>query len=68
MTPKLIPVSTAKDVAEKHGFRQVLLIGWDGKNTHVVTYGASKKDCEEAAKAQDFWMGRIREISFRSED
>jgi len=51
-------------VAEKHGLRQVLLIGYDGERVHVVTYGATKDDCDKAAKAQDFWTGKIREFSF----
>ena len=62
--PKRIPIATAKAVAEKHGLRQVLLIGYDGERVHVVTYGATKDDCEKAAKAQDFWTGKIREFSF----
>ena len=65
--PKRIPIATAKMVAEKHGLKQCLLIGWDGERTHVVTYGATKADCEAAAKAQDFWTGKIREFSFRGE-
>lgn len=59
-----IPISTAKAVAEQHDLKQVLLIGWDGKEVHVVTYGKTKADCEAAAKAQDFWTGKIREFSF----
>lgn len=59
-----IPVSTAKQVADKHSLRQVLLIGFDGEQVHVVTYGKTKADCEAAAKAQDFWTGKIREFSF----
>jgi hypothetical protein len=62
--PRRIP--TAKAVAEKHDLKQVLLIGWDGERTHVVTYGKTKADCEAAAKAQDFWTGKIREFSFVS--
>ena len=65
--PKRIPISTAKAVAEKHRLKQCLLIGWDGERTHVVTYGVTKADCEAAAKAQDFWTGKIREFSFRGE-
>jgi hypothetical protein len=65
--PKRIPISTAKAVAERHDLKQVLLIGWDGERTHVVTYGVTKEDCAAAAKAQDFWVGRIREFSFRDD-
>jgi hypothetical protein len=64
---KRIPISAAKKVAEEFGLSQCLLIGWDGENTHVVTYGKTKKDCELAAKAQDFWVGRIREFSFKGD-
>lgn len=62
-----IPVAAAKSVAEQFGLKQCLLIGWDGDRTHVVTYGVTKADCEAAAKAQDFWTGRIREFSFRGD-
>lgn len=62
--PKRIPISTAKMVAEQHDLRQCLLIGWDGERVHVVTYGRTKEDCVAAAKAQDFWTGKIREFSF----
>lgn len=63
--PKRIPIAAAKRVANDFRLKQVLLIGWDGESTHVVTYGATKADCEAAAKAQDFWAGRIREFSFK---
>ena len=62
-----IPIKTAKTVAEQHGLKQCLLIGWDGERVHVVTYGVTKADCEAAAKAQDFWTGKIREFSFQTD-
>lgn len=65
--PKRIPIMTAKEVAKKHDLKQVLLIGWDGERVHVVTYGATKADCDAAARAQDFWTGKIREFSFKGE-
>lgn len=65
--PKRIPIATAKLVAEKHDLKQILLIGYDGELVHVVTYGKTKADCEAAAKAQDFWTGKIKEFSFRGE-
>lgn len=61
---KRIPIATARQVAEKHDLKQVLLIGYDGERVHVVTYGVTKEDCAHAAKAQDFWTGKIREFSF----
>jgi hypothetical protein len=68
MMTKRIPIATAKAVADKHDLRQVLLIGFDGERVHVVTYGKTKADCEAAAKAQDFWTGKIREFSFATTD
>lgn len=65
--PKRIPITTAKLVADKHDLKQVLLIGYDGELVHIVTYGKTKADCEAAAKAQDFWAGKIREFSFKGE-
>lgn len=65
--PKRIPIATAKLVADKHNLKQVLLIGYDGDLVHVVTYGQTKVDCELAAKAQDFWTGKIKEFSFKGE-
>ncbi len=65
--PKRIPIATAKEVAEKHDLKQVLLIGWDGELIHLVTYGKTKADCKIAAKAQDFWKGKIKEFSFKGE-
>lgn len=61
--PKRIPIKAAKRVAEEHGLRQVILLGWDGENTHIVTYGVTKADCAAAAQAQEFWTGGIREFS-----
>lgn len=62
---KRIPIVAAKRIAEQFDLKQCLLIGWDGENTHVVTYGKTKADCDAAAQAQDFWTGRIREFSFK---
>lgn len=63
--PKRIPISTAKQVAEKHDLQQVLLIGFDGERVHIVTYGNTKENCVKAAKAQEFWKGKIKEFSFK---
>lgn len=62
--PKRIPITAARRVAEACDLKQVLLIGWDGERVHVVTYGKTKEDCAAAAKAQDFWTGKIKEFSF----
>jgi len=51
--PKNIPISAARSFAETHVLRQVIICAWDGKNTHVVTYGKSIEDCDQAALGGD---------------
>lgn len=67
MAVKRIPIAAAREVAERYGLKQVLLIGYDGERVHVVTYGRTKADCDAAAKAQDFWQGHIKEFSFNGD-
>lgn len=62
-----LPISTAKAVARQHDLRQVILIGFDGENTHIVTYGKTKADCAAAARAQEFWAGKIRVLPFNKD-
>lgn len=66
--PKRIPIVAAERIAKEYGLKQVLLIAWDGERAHVVTYGATKQDCANAALAQDFWTGKIREFSFQPQE
>ena len=65
--PKRIPIAAAREVSQRYDLKQVLLIGWDGERVHIVTYGQTKADCAAAAKAQDFWTGKIKEFSFRGD-
>jgi hypothetical protein len=44
-----IPVKAAKALAEEHKLSQVIVFAWDGKQTHVVTYGKTVEDCAQAA-------------------
>lgn len=46
-----LPIELAKDVADKYKLRQVIVLAWDGKATHVVTYGDSISDSDLAADA-----------------
>ena len=65
---KPIPISAAKDIAEKFGYDQVVIIarkvGNDGME-HVTTYGRDKANCQVAADIGNFLkfkvMGWIRE-------
>lgn len=63
--PKRIPIKAAKEVAHKYGLSQVILIGWDGKLMHVVTYGTTIKQCEQAATGGNKirrWLGFPEEM------
>lgn len=50
MKSKRIPIACAKRIAHEHGQKQVIIVtfGDDGV-THVVTYGRSIEDCDQAA-------------------
>ena len=48
--PNRIPISAAKEIAKQHKCRQVVLLAWDGERTHVVTYGVTTEECDQAAQ------------------
>lgn len=49
--PKRIPIKAARDIATAHNCRQVIVLAFDDQGrTHVVTYGRSVKDCQQAAE------------------
>lgn len=50
--PKRIPITAAKRIAEQYLQDQVILITFDKTTglTHVVTYGKTKEDCDQAAQ------------------
>lgn len=52
MNKRRIPIIEAKNIAKKYGQAQVIIVTWDKENgrTHVVTYGESLQDCDQAAK------------------
>jgi hypothetical protein len=46
-----MPIKAAKEVADLYGQDQVILLSFDKETglTHVVTYGKTVADCEQAA-------------------
>jgi hypothetical protein len=44
-----IPINAVKKVAEAFGQTHVIILAYDGKEQHVVTYGNTKKACAQAA-------------------
>lgn len=57
--PKRIPISTAKRFAEDNDCRQVVIAAWDGNLVHVVTYGKTAEDCDNAAAAGDRYKAAL---------
>lgn len=52
---KPIPISSAKAIAEKYGYSQVVIIARAvGEGEHCTTYGVDKANCEVAARIGDF--------------
>lgn len=51
--PDTLPVSCAQTISDLHGQQQVIVVTWDGRQTHCVTYGASLQDSDQAALGGD---------------
>lgn len=51
---KILPVSAAKDIVAKYGQQQVVVATWDGELTHIVTYGMTDEDRDQAADGGNF--------------
>jgi hypothetical protein len=54
--PKHIPVTAAKQISQQYNYPEVIVFAYDpvtGKQ-HLTTYGATKAQCADAAKAADF--------------
>ena len=49
-----LPIEVAQRIAEEHSCWQVIVVAWDGNQTHVVTYGVSEDDSEQAAQGGNF--------------
>ena len=58
MSPKHIPISAAKHIANEYGFDQVVIFarkpesspGFGDGGEHVTTYGKTVADCDVAAR------------------
>lgn len=51
--PKRIPIKAARELAQQYDLKQAIVVAWDGERTHVVTYGKSVEDCDQAALGGD---------------
>ena len=48
--PKYLPIKAAKAIAKEYKLEQVVIVAWDGKRAHVVTYGTTIEACDQAAQ------------------
>lgn len=50
-----IPITAAKQIADRYDYDQVIIIARKvGRNEHVTTYGVDKDNCNIAARIGDF--------------
>ena len=55
-----IPISDAKQIAQEHGYDQVIIVARSvGEGEHVTTYGRDKANCDVAARIGDFLKHKI---------
>lgn len=47
---KRIPIKSVKQFAKDHQCKQVIVAAWDGRRTHIATYGETVEDCDQAAQ------------------
>ncbi len=52
MTAKRLPIKCARDIGRTVGVDQVVVLAWSRKTglTHVVTWGRTLEDCDQAAQ------------------
>jgi hypothetical protein len=46
----MIPISDAQDIGEKRDLCQVIILGWNGQETFITTWGNSDTDGSSAAQ------------------
>jgi hypothetical protein len=46
--PVPLPIGAAASLAKAYGLRQVIITAWDGSTSHLVTYGESASDSDQA--------------------
>ena len=76
MNKKNIPLSAAKKIADLYGQSQVIIVTWDkvNKRQHVVTYGSSPSDSDDAAIGGDFikkalgWPDKLSKVEGNNEN
>ena len=62
MKTRDIPISAAKEIAERYGYDQIVIIGRKvgiGGREHCTTYGVDKPNCDVAAKIGNFLKYKI---------
>lgn len=49
----MISIESAERFCKDEKMKQVILVGWDGRQTHVATYGINHEHCAQAAQGGD---------------
>lgn len=53
MTKKRIAIKSAKTFCNENKCKQVIIFAWDGERQHVLTYGNTPENCDQAAQGGD---------------
>jgi|ERR1017187_854111 hypothetical protein len=48
--PQRLPIKAARNIGKEYDCKQVIVIAWDGELTHIVTWGKTIYDCDQAAR------------------
>jgi hypothetical protein len=57
---KPIPISAAKEIAERYGYHQVVIVARSiDQGEHVTTYGIDKDNCAVAARMGNFFKYKL---------
>jgi hypothetical protein len=62
MKTKDIPIAAAREIAEKFGYDQVVIVArkcGDGGREHCTTYGVNKEHCGIAARIGNFFKHNL---------
>ncbi len=59
-TAKPIPIKAGREIAERYGWDQVVIVARKvGAGEHVTTYGVDVSNCSVAAKIGDFFKYKL---------
>ena len=57
-----IPISAAREIAERYGYHQIVIVGravGGAGREHVTTYGVDRANCDVAARIGNFFKHKL---------